>query len=124
MQDTHGYSRKPGHKKRKGRECIHIRMDDPVMIFSDHPIDFSGKSEGIFIVWCYFVHTPTQCFYPRCDIYLAVFVNDEVKLDFAAINVLVVVQNDRFYPAAGGDDLEYANGFFHRLSLLSALVLG
>lgn len=48
------------------------------------------------------------------------------KLDFAAINVLVVVQNNSFSPAAGGDadDLEYANGFFHRLSLLSALVLG
>lgn len=48
------------------------------------------------------------------------------KLDFAAINVLVVVQNNSFYPAAGGDadDLEYANGSFHRLSLLSALVLG
>jgi len=45
------------------------------------------------------------------------------KLDFAAINVLVVVQNNSFYPAAG-DDLEYANGFFHRISLLSALVLG
>ena len=58
VQDTHGYSRKPGRKKRKGRECIHIRMDDPVMILSDHLIDFSGKSEGIFIVWCYFVHMP------------------------------------------------------------------
>jgi len=49
-----------------------------------------------------------------------------LTLDFAAIDVLVVVQNDSFYPAASGDadDLEYANGFFHRLSLLSALVLG
>lgn len=49
-----------------------------------------------------------------------------LTLDFAAIDVLVVVQNDSFYPSAGGDadDLEYANGFFHRLSLLSALVLG
>lgn len=49
-----------------------------------------------------------------------------LTLDFAAIDVLVVVQNDSFYSAAGGDsdNLKYAYGFFHRLSLFSALVLG
>lgn len=48
-----------------------------------------------------------------------------LTLNFAAVDVFVVVQNDSFYPAGGdADDLEYANGFFHRLSLLSALVLG
>lgn len=63
--------------------------------------------------------------YPQLPYSLLQNICSNGKLDFAAINVLVVVQNNSFYPAAGDDDdLKYANGFFHRISLLSALVLG
>ncbi len=61
--------------------------------------------------------------YPQLPYRLLQNICSNGKLDFAAINVLVVVKNNSFYPAAG-DDPEYANGFFHRISLLSALVLG
>ena len=115
VQDTHGYSRKPGRKKRKGRECIHIRMDYSVVMISYHFIYAIHKGNRIFIVGRHFINSTTHSLNFWRNVNFIIIMDDEIELYFCPVDVFIIIHNDSLYAASShnSQNLQYPYRFSH-----------
>lgn len=123
VQDADGRSRELCREEGKGGQRVHVRVDDAVAAFADDFIDFIGEGQRIFIIGGDFVDfAPERGDFVR-EVDFAVFVDDEIELDFFAVDMAVVVQYDGLDPTSGrdADDLEDADRLFQFFLLCSGI---